>query len=265
MAPRYPETLDALYACCLPDERRFFTTLDAELEKVESFYHDRETDAIRRSEELKAQLRELAEHRRVFHEAEAERGKTGVRRLAQEVGKHVPFVSALEAPQQPAEQGKNGLVRDHGAEALRQRRKVTPPAGGKDLDFQMREFDPEKYQRYKKKLKVAVMEFYKELEILKNYRVRLAVRRREPRLTVLQILNLTGFKKALKKFEKTARVSTALDCSAGAKLEQIRCIDLYMDEKVSKRSFADNRPVDALLKEIEDEYTARFGMSAGRW
>lgn len=34
-----------------------------------------------------------------------------------------------------------------------------------------------------------------------------------------------------------------------------------MDEKVSKRSFADNRPVDALLKEIEDEYTERFGMS----
>lgn len=43
---------------------------------------------------------------------------------------------------------------------------------------------------------------------------------------------------------------------------QIRCIDLYMDEKVNKRSFADHRPVDALLKEMEDEYTARFGKAA---
>lgn len=192
MAPRYPETLQELYATCYTDERRFFTTLDAELEKVEAFYHDRETDAIRRSEELKAQLRELAEHRRVFHEAEEERQHKaggGVRRLVgavQEVGKHVPFVSSLEPQPQPATvQGKNGnengngngngngLVREHGAEALRQRRKVTPPSGaGKDIDgLPMREFDPEKYQRYKKKLKVAVMEYYKELEILKNYRV----------------------------------------------------------------------------------------------
>jgi hypothetical protein len=34
-----------------------------------------------------------------------------------------------------------------------------------------------------------------------------------------------------------------------------------MDEKVNKRSFADHRPVDALLKEMEDEYTTRFGAS----
>ncbi|KAJ9116645.1 hypothetical protein QFC20_000578 [Naganishia adeliensis] len=233
MAPRYPETLDQLYSMCYADERRFFTTLDAELEKVESFYHDRESDAIRRSHQLKAQLRELAEHRRVFHEAEEERQRAGgVRRLfgdvVEEVGKHVPFVSpAANGDVDRVEGGgKSGpLGEEGGADGLRQRKSL--PSAGKDLDPMMREFNPEKYQRYKKKLKLAVMEYYKELEILKNYR----------------ILNLTGFKKALKKFEKTAR---------------IRCIDLYMDEKVSKISFADNRPVDALLKEIEDEYTERF-------
>jgi hypothetical protein len=34
-----------------------------------------------------------------------------------------------------------------------------------------------------------------------------------------------------------------------------------MDEKVAKRSFADHRVVDALLKVVEDEYTQRFGTS----
>lgn len=52
-------------------------------------------------------------------------------------------------------------------------------------------YDPDAYKRYKRKLRAAVQEAYKGLEILKNYR----------------ILNLTGFRKALKKFEKASRVS----------------------------------------------------------
>jgi hypothetical protein len=161
---------------CYADERRFFTTLDAELEKVESFYHDRESDAIRRSHQLKAQLRELAEHRRVFHEAEEERQRAGgVRRLfgdvVEEVGKHVPFVSGNGDASHVEAAGKNGNgpLGAQGADALRQRKPA--PSTGTDLDPMMREFNPEKYQRYKKKLKLAVMEYYKELEILKNYRV----------------------------------------------------------------------------------------------
>jgi hypothetical protein len=34
-----------------------------------------------------------------------------------------------------------------------------------------------------------------------------------------------------------------------------------MDGKVSKRSFADGRTVDRLLKQMEDEFTLRFGES----
>ncbi|KAJ9120852.1 hypothetical protein QFC22_002786 [Naganishia vaughanmartiniae] len=227
VAPRYPETIEELYKICYADERRFFTVLDAELEKVEAFYHERESDAIRRSHELQAQLKELAEHRRVFHEAEGERQKNGVRKyltapmqIAQEVQKRVPFVT-------PANTGVNNANGHAEPDSLGNSGKVKHQETDSERDQIMKEFDPEKYQRYKKKLKVAMVEHYKELEILKNYR----------------ILNLTGFKKALKKFEKTAK---------------IRCIDLYMDEKVAKRSFADHRVVDALLKEVEDEYTQRF-------
>ncbi|KAJ9105328.1 hypothetical protein QFC21_001696 [Naganishia friedmannii] len=227
MAPRYPETIEELYKICYTDERRFFAVLDGELEKVEAFYHERESDAIRRSHQLQAQLKELAEHRRVFHEAEGERNKNGVRKylnapmqIAQEVQKRVPFVTTVNT------EGNNN--NGHAVPGdLAKQASDTQQETDSEREQMMKEFDPEKYQRYKKKLKVAVVEHYKELEILKNYR----------------ILNLTGFKKALKKFEKTAR---------------IRCIDLYMDEKVAKRSFADHRVVDALLKVVEDEYTKSF-------
>jgi hypothetical protein len=51
-------------------------------------------------------------------------------------------------------------------------------------------YNPEAYKRYKRKLRAATAEAYKGLEVLKNYR----------------ILNLTGFRKALKKFEKATKV-----------------------------------------------------------
>lgn len=76
---------------------------------------------------------------------------------------------------------------------------------------------------------------------------------------------LDGFQEGAQEIRKNSEGKDhALAFSVGADFPQIRCIDLYMDEKVSKRSFADNRPVDALLKEIEDEYTARFGTSTLR-
>ncbi|KAJ9095744.1 hypothetical protein QFC19_007457 [Naganishia cerealis] len=201
MAPRYPETIQVLYKICYADERRFFTVLDGELEKVEAFYHDRESDAIRRSHQLKAQLRELAEHRRIFHEAEVERNKNGVRKylstpkqIAQEMQKRVPFGSTVnldvnnnnKVHEDPDMNGGGG---SQGSDFAKQRNNSQEEADSEREQI-LKEFDPEKYQRYKKKLKLAVMEHYKELEILKNYR----------------ILNLTGFKKALKKFEKTAKV-----------------------------------------------------------
>lgn len=46
--------------------RRFFTLLDRELDKVSSFYGEREEAAIRRFEELSEQWKELADHKKEF-------------------------------------------------------------------------------------------------------------------------------------------------------------------------------------------------------
>lgn len=158
----------------------------------------------------------------MFHEAEEERARNrvgaGVKRylrepmqaVAHEVGKRVPFVGNVAGEVQGTAEAGNGAAAPPPAEDGLRRRKngVKVATGGTDdVDPALRDFDPEKYQRYKKKLKVALMEYYKELEILKNFRVGCVGRIRfalaDP---TRQILNLTGFKKALKKFEKTARV-----------------------------------------------------------
>lgn len=89
------------------------------------------------------------------------------------------------------------------------------------------QFDPERYQKYKKELRTAVLEYYRQLELIKNYR----------------ILNLTGFRKALKKFEKTTGVS---------------CLDLYTDEKIAPCSFSRSEPIDQLIKQTEELFTQHF-------
>lgn len=52
--------LSEVYERIAPQCRRFFTLLDRELERVTSFYADRETEATKRFEQLDAQWKELA-------------------------------------------------------------------------------------------------------------------------------------------------------------------------------------------------------------
>ncbi|EAU89280.2 EXS family protein/ERD1/XPR1/SYG1 family protein [Coprinopsis cinerea okayama7 len=83
------------------------------------------------------------------------------------------------------------------------------------------------YLYAKRKLKKAVMEHYRHLELLHNYRV----------------LNLTGFRKALKKFEKVTRIPAQ---------------DQYMAEKVEKSGFASDKTLKQLMKETEDMFSISF-------
>jgi hypothetical protein len=50
-----------------PIHLAFFTCLDAQLEKIESFYLAREKEAQARSKALQIQLQELKDHRKIFY------------------------------------------------------------------------------------------------------------------------------------------------------------------------------------------------------
>lgn len=66
---------------------------------------------------------------------------------------------------------------------------------------------PEDYISARKKLKRAVTEHYSGLEVLNNYRVRSFQVHFFPKVDLgMQILNITGFRKALKKFERVTGV-----------------------------------------------------------
>lgn len=58
--------LHDILAQLTPQELSFFTTLDAQLDKVESFYLARENEMVARNFLLLSQLEELKYHREVF-------------------------------------------------------------------------------------------------------------------------------------------------------------------------------------------------------
>jgi hypothetical protein len=57
--------LHELLAQLSPEEKKLFDMLDAELERIESFYVMREKETQERSNMLQGQLNELSEHKKV--------------------------------------------------------------------------------------------------------------------------------------------------------------------------------------------------------
>jgi hypothetical protein len=96
-----------------------------------------------------------------------------------------------------------------------------------------KQYDPDRYQKSKKELRNAMLEFYRHLELIKNYR----------------ILNLTGFRKALKKFEKATH---------------IQCLELYTEDRIATCSFSRGETIDSLIKQSEDLFTEHFEHGDGK-
>ncbi|CAD6576022.1 MAG: hypothetical protein TREMPRED_001560 [Tremellales sp. Tagirdzhanova-0007] len=246
-SPRPPvrsaRTFQELYDNLEEDEKDFFDLLEHELQKVEDFYTARETEAKHRAHDLRDQLYELAEHRKIYHELypngmpewEANFGHmlptqvapTRLAEVFQKLHLRIPFVhedngKASSSNDHSRLPSPNGHVTGHADEARRNQLRDEMKA-----DKEHHTYSPERYQKYKKELKVAVLDFYRHLEVIKNYR----------------ILNFTGFRKALKKFEKTTR---------------IHCLEMYTDERISKEHFSSGRVVDDLIKQTEEMYTEHF-------
>ncbi|KAF8609113.1 SPX-domain-containing protein [Ceratobasidium sp. AG-I] len=209
-SPPAPSNVEELLAGLGPNEIAFFTAFDRELDKVDAFYSEREQDAMLKVAALKEQFKELRGHKQLTG-AEPDGLWPGFLNLLDSI--NIP--SVLPIPHNAGKSPDTSLKTD------------TPQPNPQLHAGPSMMHDPDAYQRAKKKLKKAVLEFYRGLELLQNYR----------------ILNMTGFRKALKKFDKTTKVSSQA---------------LYMREKVETRRFASGETCDYLLKEIEQIYAARF-------
>ncbi|KAF8917968.1 SPX domain-containing protein, partial [Mucidula mucida] len=192
-----PPTLQETRSLLSSLEKSFLDALDGELDKIETFYLDREKEMTARAQLLHEQLHELTHHRKLFHEAQ----ERSIR-----VDK---FLGIRKTSKSPLKKRKAKSQKDQ------------------DDDAKFGYLDPEEYQNAKKKLKKAVVEHYRGLEALHNYR----------------ILNMTGFRKALKKFEKVTKIPL---------------LNAYMTEKVEISSFASEDNVRNMMNEMETIFANQF-------
>ncbi|KDN39317.1 SPX-domain-containing protein [Tilletiaria anomala UBC 951] len=242
------------------EERIFFAVLDTELTRIVNFYEERESEYAARFELIAMQLRELSDHRRNFKAREEEErsllnavADTAMSKLnniitvggaaaaahgraSQETGAKRRATAGAAAPSSPvpAPAEIDSGARDEGdrrrAIALAN---IPPDVAARilgDHEASRRENraaalsqDPERYKYARKKLKTAVLEIYRGLEILKNY----------------GILNRTGFAKILKKAEKTWEVPVA---------------DAYFQARVAPSILVTSQRVEMLLKSTEGEF-----------
>ncbi|KIJ36931.1 hypothetical protein M422DRAFT_50759 [Sphaerobolus stellatus SS14] len=209
-------TIENIYSPLDPLERDFFTYLDHELEKVDKFYNEREDAVLKKLIDLKIQLKQLSSHRRVAHEVQALRQDAW--NLPRVIGE-VVGVTKNKMHQLDVQLG-------HKDKPLEDPR-INAPSGSR---IDITPHNPAEYQHAKKSLKKAMREFYRGLELLNDYR----------------ILNLTGFRKALKKYEKITRPYK----------QTVQ--DLYMKEKIQPRRFAFSETLNDAMREIENTYAARF-------
>ncbi|QIX02528.1 hypothetical protein AMS68_008045 [Peltaster fructicola] len=218
----------------------FFLYLDKQLEKVESFYSAKETEATERLLAIREQLHILRDRRWqeiVAHEERqrAERGPST--RTSAEVNPKDRRLSSWMAPVDNAvTHMDNAWDRVRGSYVGKTSRRMEElaspiiPSSFKPEDLQDYVRRPISkdvpYRIAKRKLKMALAEFYRALELLKSY----------------SLLNRTAFRKINKKYDKTVNAHPPMR---------------YM-EKVNKSHFVNSDVVDGQLHAVEDLYARYF-------
>ncbi|KAI1768085.1 EXS-domain-containing protein [Hypoxylon sp. FL1150] len=209
-------------------EADFFDFLDSELDKVETFYRQKEDQAGKRLAALREQLHEMR-NRRTQELAELRKRKE----RGEDSGDH-------------DSNGTSSGVKSHNwADPIRSR--IFKP-GANSKAFSKLHFTPVigamggdarrdyirrpsshdvPYRTAKRKLKLALQEFYRGLELLQSYAQ----------------LNRTAFRKLNKKYDKAVHARPPYR---------------YMNEKVNKSWFVNSSTVDEYIHAVEDLYARYF-------
>ncbi|RJE17769.1 signal transduction protein Syg1 [Aspergillus sclerotialis] len=216
------------------DKRKdeFFAFLDQELQKIESFYQLKETEATQRLQTLRQQLhimrdsriQELLAARKTKghkHNGGQQLPLNGVRlkdaiRRRNRVGKNSEALAQLGTPRYQA-QTSGAQAQDVGAVVNKRDFERRPEPQSSEVP----------YRQAKRKLKYALQEFYRGLELLKSY----------------AYLNRTAFRKINKKYDKVVHT---------------RRPQRYMSDNVNKAWFVQSEVVENLISEVEDLYSRYF-------
>lgn len=212
-------------------EKEFFDFLDSELDKVETFYRQKEVQAGHRLNALREQLHEMR-NRRTQEVAEIRRRKEQkIDRAEDSTGDSSGFDGHLKW----IDPIKSKLFKPGANSKALAKMPQTPVVGVKSgdatRDYIRRPSEHEvSYRSAKRKLKLALQEFYRGLELLKSY----------------ALLNRTAFRKLNKKYDKAVNARPPYR---------------YMNEKVNKSWFVNSEVVDGHIRAVEDLYARYFEKS----
>ncbi|KAK2756521.1 hypothetical protein FQN54_005414 [Arachnomyces sp. PD_36] len=230
-----------VYAEINARQNAFFMFLDHELEKIEAFYRLKEAEATDRLEVLREQLHVMRD-RRLEEVLEAKRkkeskGKDGRENSSSDTKEYdeegaKPGGAKWKKPIQ----GAFGRGSGHQERTKTLEDMVTPPgpAPKHPTEFEARrdyvrraERDTVPYRTAKRKLKLALKEFYRGLELLKAY----------------VHLNRKAFRKINKKYDKATNA---------------RPTGRYVSERVNNAWFVQSDIIENHLVAVEDLYTRYF-------
>lgn len=210
-------------------EKEFFEFLDSELQKVENFYRQKEDHAGKRLAMLREQLHEMR-NRRISEIAEAKRRKRDGESNGHDAKEG--FKGNGTGPLPMLDPLKAKLFKPGPNSKALQKMPQTPSHTGANPDERrdyVRRPDEHEvpYRTAKRKLKLALQEFYRGLELLKSY----------------ALLNRTAFRKLNKKYDKSTHARPPYR---------------YMNEKVNKSWFVNSDVLDGHLQAVEDLYARYF-------
>lgn len=207
-------------------ESEFYDWMDSELDKVETFYQLKEEQAGKRLALLKEQLHEMRNRRlqeiATVHNSDETTPLYGDEdsTVDRNPGWVQPFKNKLFPPG-PNSKAFQDMPRtpylSSGTQGNEERRDYIRRPENHDVS----------YRTAKRKLKLALQEFYRSLELLKSY----------------ALLNRTAFRKINKKFDKAANARPPLR---------------YVNDKVNKAWFVNSDVLDGHIKAVEDLYARYF-------
>lgn len=256
------EPLDSVMDQLLEEEKTFLKFLDSQLAMVDTFYRDKEREAGTKLKILKQQLYVAEEWKRrqdeKFAKKEAEDGwyQAEWSKVRHGLGTWMGGPSTEDVTLGPAHPGSSQQCQRSGAISSAiptdstgaDREEQTPQqrensVSGRNQQVDSPPNDPVKWHTHlldeevrrqhlnhnvaRARIKAALYEFYRSLEMLKNYR----------------ILNNTGFVKIMKKFDKTA----GWKASKG-----------FVAFKLRLAHFMSESALDDLFKETEDLFIEKF-------
>ncbi|KAJ5947646.1 SPX N-terminal, partial [Penicillium verhagenii] len=215
-----------------PEKRQdeFFIFLDSELDKIDSFYRMKEQEAITRLRTLRQQLHVMRDQRI----QEVYETKRGMKLIKDEQDQRPTGIAKLNGSRiKDTLTGKTRFGKNTQALAAM----ATPKLPEREREFIanrrdfMRRQDPQNvdvsYRSAKRKLKHALQEFYRGVELLKGY----------------AYLNRKAFRKINKKYDKTVNARPLLR---------------YMSERVNKAAFVQSEETEHLIVAVEDLYARYF-------